>query len=70
MPNQSVTVLNLATGQEQIYTNLTPLEALISAAITQDEPHNLTNTITRKRYAAAIIYGEISASIGDFAVKL
>lgn len=66
-----VTVLNMSTGEESCYLNLTPIEALISAAIMQArETSNLTNPLTRKRFSNKIIFSKITASIGDLGVKL
>lgn len=67
---EKTTVWNLATDEEMLFT-LEPVEALISAAILKDRQcGNLTNPITRERYRKMILFGNVSASIGDLAVKL
>lgn len=67
----NILVLNLATGEELHYVALTPVEALVSAAILCDKrAGDLANTFVRERYAKKILFGQRTASIGDLAVKL
>lgn len=68
--HSTVLVLDLATGAEEYYM-LSPVEALISAAIVRDKrTGNLTDQRTRDQYRARILFGTHSASLGDLAVKL
>ena len=65
-----VIVLNLGTGEEFTYVGVTPKDALISAAIYQNnEVSNLLNPLTRDRYEKRIITGRYGFSIDDLAVK-
>ena len=64
------TVFNLGTGAELVYVGTTAKDALVSAAIYQNnEVGNLLNPITRARYEKMIIIGRYGFSINDLAVK-
>jgi hypothetical protein len=63
-------ILNLATGEEQIYT-CEPLDALISAAIlASNQASQVSNPITRNKFSKRVIFGKNTAGLDDFAVKL
>ena len=64
-------VLNLADGTEQVFKGISSLDALVSAfLIGEGLSHLLTNELTRSNASKRIIFGKISAGLGDFAVKL
>lgn len=67
----NVMVMDLNTGKQFDYVSLSPKDALISCAILNDKKtSSLTDILTRKQYESKIIYGKLTASIGDLAVKL
>ena len=69
--NNVVAVFNLSSAREYTYVGLNPIEALISCAILENkQTSDLTDKNTRSKYESKIIYGKLSASIGDLTVKL
>ena len=64
-------VLNLADGTEQVFKGISSLDALVSAfLIGEGFSLSLSNELTRSNASKRIIFGKISAGLGDFAVKL
>jgi hypothetical protein len=71
MKDTSVMVINLSSDKEYTYAGLKPIEALVSCAILNDKAtSSLTDKNFRAKYEAKIIYGKLTASIGDLTVKL
>lgn len=68
MPN----VMDLANTKIIQFTDeLTPIEALVSAAMIEDcNAHKLVDGETRQQYRNQITYGQLSARIGNLAVLL
>ena len=67
----SVMVLDMSTGAEMTYTGLTPIEALVSAAILNDKRcGDVSNGLVRAKYEKLILVGQRSASIGNLAVLI
>ena len=72
MKNQeTITVFNLLSNEEYTFTNISPLNALISAAILQSNCDNslITNPITRDRFERKLIKGKYGMSIDNVAIK-
>lgn len=71
MRQQNIIVLNMATGAESWYLADNPIQALVSAAILEDKrAGDLTNAFVRGRYESKVLYGKMSASLGDLAVRI
>jgi hypothetical protein len=69
--NNDVTILNLSTGREYFYVGLNPIDALVSCSILENkQTSSLTDKAFRAKIAENIVYGKLTASIGDLTVKL
>jgi hypothetical protein len=67
----TVLVFNLSTAGKYYYSGLTPIDALISCSILENKQvGDVSNKVTRSKYASKIIYGKLTASIGDLTIKL
>lgn len=69
--SKSILVVNLADGTEQTYVGVDPVEALISAYLIGNKMSlNLSNPITRKNALKKVVFGKVSAGLGDYAVRI
>lgn len=65
-----VTVYCLISDEEMTFTDITPIDALISATLMYEQPNKVSDPLTRSKQAKRIIFGRTTASIGDYGVTL
>lgn len=68
--NNEQAVFNLATDKIYTFVNLSPMEALVSAAMLENKEPVLIDETVRTKYRKKVVFGERTYAIDDLVVLM